>query len=235
MNHGYIILQRRFFSHWMWEENRSFSKAEAFLDLLQLASFVTTKRIVSGVLIDLDEGEIVASVRYLGARWTWGKDKVAGFMRLLEQDGIIRRETRQGETVIFLCNYNKYRPSANGPPDSKPDSEPTVTRQWPDKYKEREEGKKGEYTPPPPASQNEDQLCTIEQARSFAPTVNLTQDEADTWWHSRQANGWMKGTSGGGHPIKIKSWQSDMSAGVNWIKELAAKNKPKQTSWKPSL
>lgn len=138
---GYLMLQRRFFSHWIWEESRSFSKAEAFLDLLQLAAFAPTKRMISGSLIELDEGEIVASVRYLSARWTWGKDKVAGFMKALEKDAMIRRETRQGETVIILCNYKDYNRRPDKKPDSDPDRQPTVARQRPDKEEEGKEGK----------------------------------------------------------------------------------------------
>lgn len=141
------MLQRRFFSHWIWEENRSFSKAEAFLDLLQLAAFAPTKRVISGALIELDEGEIVASVRYLSARWTWGKDKVAGFMKLLESDGMIRRETRHGETVIILSNYKDYNRKEDDPPDRAPDAKPdrgqTVTRQWPDKVEEEKKDQEG--------------------------------------------------------------------------------------------
>lgn len=136
---GYLRLQRRFFSHWLWDEKRSFSKAEAFLDLLQLAAFVPTKRMISGTLIELDEGELVASVRYLSARWTWGKDKVAGFLKALEKDAMIRRETRQGETVIILCNYKDYNARSDTGPDSDTDRGQTVSRQRPDKVEEGKE------------------------------------------------------------------------------------------------
>lgn len=141
MKPGYIMLQRRFFSHWLWEENRSFSKAEAFLDLLQLAAFAPTKRMISGSLIELDEGELVASVRYLSARWTWGKDKVASFMKMLEQDAMIRRETRQSETVIILCNYRDYNTRSDNKPDSDQDRRQTDARQKPDKVEEDKEEK----------------------------------------------------------------------------------------------
>jgi len=141
MQTGYLMLQRRFFSHWLWEEKRSLSKAEAFLDLLQLAAFAPTKRMISGALIELDEGEVAASIRYLSARWMWGKDKVAGFMKILESDGIIRRQTRQGETVVTLCNYKDYNGASDSKPDSKQDTRQTVIRQRPDKIEEGKEGK----------------------------------------------------------------------------------------------
>jgi hypothetical protein len=157
MKTGYIMLQRQFFSHWLWEEERSFSKAEAFLDLLQLAAFAPTKRTISGALIELDEGEFVASVRYLCARWTWGKDKVAGFMKVLEKDGTIRRETRQGETIVILCNYKHYNgrqtidQTANQTANQT--MEQTESRQRADKVEEGKEGEQsssmGRATPKP--------------------------------------------------------------------------------------
>ena len=105
---GYLKLQRKFYDHWLWDEKRTFSKAEAWLDLLQLAAFAPSKRMIRGQLIRLDEGECVASVRYLGERWQWGKDKVAKFMSLLESDAMIRRMSRQGETILILCKYKEY-------------------------------------------------------------------------------------------------------------------------------
>jgi len=65
-------------------------------------------------------------------------------------------------------------------------------------------------------------LCTLPQAISYASSCFLTETEAEHWWHTRNANGWLKGTNGG-HPIRISSWQSDMKQSVAWIKESAAK------------
>jgi hypothetical protein len=144
---GYLKLHRSFYSHWLWEERRSFSKAEAFLDLLQLAALKPTKRIISGALIELEQGELVASIRYLGARWMWGKDKVADFMKMLEADGMIRRKTRQKETIVFLCNYKEYNMpndlASDTKSDRKADNRPTTSRQSPDNIEEGKEGKEG--------------------------------------------------------------------------------------------
>lgn len=139
MKPGYLKLQRSFFTHWLWDEKHSFSKAEAFLDLLQLAAFVPTKRMISGVLFDLQQGELVASVRYLSARWTWGKEKVCGFLKLLESDGMLIRETRQGITVLSLCNYSEYNPTQDNNPDSNRDSHKTPAGQLRDKVEEDKE------------------------------------------------------------------------------------------------
>ena len=78
-------------------------------------------------------------------------------------------------------------------------------------------------------------ICTLEQAKSFAPTKGLTDQEAEYWWHSRNSAGWTKATANGGHPRKITSWQSDMAASVEWIRANAIKNSTKKPAWKSNL
>lgn len=50
MEEGFLRLSRRFFSNEMWNEARTFSSCEAWLDLIQSARFeVTPRRRVSEV------------------------------------------------------------------------------------------------------------------------------------------------------------------------------------------
>lgn len=56
----------------------------------------------------------------------------------------------------------------------------------------------------------------------------MTPEQAEHWWHTRNASGWTKGTQGGGAGRKITSWQSDMSASVSWVSESLAKATPKK-------
>ena len=150
MNPGYIILQRRFFSNSLWTEDRSLSKAEAFLDLLQLAAFAPTKRIIRGSLIELDEGELVASVRYLSDRWMWSKDRVSRFIELLEKESMVRRQTRHGETVVILCNYKKYNRRPDAHKDTGKDAHKDTGKDaHKDKVEEGKEGKEEEVPPNP--------------------------------------------------------------------------------------
>lgn len=203
MKPGYIKLHRSFYSHWLWGEGRSFSKAEAFLDLLQLAAFAPTKRMISGSLIELEQGELVASVRYLGARWTWGKDKVADFLKMLESDGMIRRRSRHGETIVNLCNYKDYNGDADTPSDSKPDRQPTDARQTPDKVEEDKEERERK-----PAGGI--RRPTLEQAKAAASNMGIPPMKADEWWHAREASEWMKGMAGGGTSPVGSNWQADL-------------------------
>lgn len=74
-----------------------------------------------------------------------------------------------------------------------------------------------------PSVDNPKPLCTLEQAKAYAPTCKLTPEQAEHWWHTRNSSGWTKGSANGGSPRKITSWQSDMATSVSWIAESMAK------------
>lgn len=59
--------------------------------------------------------------------------------------------------------------------------------------------------------------CSVEQAISYAPTVRMTAEQARHWWNVRNASGWTKGSTGGGTPRRITSWQSDMATSLSWV------------------
>ena len=105
---GHLKVYRKFFTHWLWEENRVYNRPEAFLDLLQLAAFAPTKRVVQGKLVSLEVGELVASERFLELRWKWSRTKVRSFLGILESDQMLDRRKDQGETVLILSNYKDF-------------------------------------------------------------------------------------------------------------------------------
>ncbi len=121
---GYIPLSRSFFDHPFWQDDRSLSLAEAWLDLIQSARFEVApdKVLIKMKVIEISRGELRASIRFLANRWKWSKNKVSRFISLLESEQMIRREVRQGETVVTILNYNKFNPLKKEPKDSSEDS-----------------------------------------------------------------------------------------------------------------
>ena len=51
---------------------------------------------------------------------------------------------------------------------------------------------------------------TLEQAREAAPMVGITPDQAEKWWHTREASGWMRANASGGSVPVGTNWRSDM-------------------------
>lgn len=106
----YIPISRRIFEHPFWCEDRVFSRFEAWLDIVQSARFEDTKQLIGNRFIEVKRGQMLVSLRFLADRWQWSTKKVNSFLDLLIQDKMIIKETPKetGQTVVTICNYDKY-------------------------------------------------------------------------------------------------------------------------------
>ena len=112
---GYIRLSRKFFNNSYWTAERTYSLAEAWLDLIQSARFEaepTTIYLPSGRCIEIKRGELRASLRFLSERWGWGKncEKARKFIDRCIENKEIERRALHGESILKLCNYDIYNP-----------------------------------------------------------------------------------------------------------------------------
>lgn len=116
---GWICLSRKILDCYLWKE-KPFSKAQAWIDLLLLASHEKKKFLLGNELIEVERGEFITSEVKLMDRWGWGKAKVRAFLLLLEKDEMIIKKTDHKKTTITIVNYSKFqdiqttdRPSAD--------------------------------------------------------------------------------------------------------------------------
>ena len=107
---GYIKLSRKFFSNDMWNEARTFSSCEAWLDLIQSARFEATPRMesIGGREISYTRGQHPASIRFLSKRWHWTERRVRTFLAYLKRENMITLSQDQGMNIITLVKYNEY-------------------------------------------------------------------------------------------------------------------------------
>ena len=107
---GYIKLSRKFFSNDMWNEARTFSSCEAWLDLIQSARFEATPRMesIGGREVSYTRGQYPASIRFLSKRWHWTERRVRTFLAYLKRENMITLSQKQGMNVITLVKYNDY-------------------------------------------------------------------------------------------------------------------------------
>ena len=110
---GYIKLSRKFFSNDMWNEARTFSSCEAWLDLIQSARFEATPRMesIGGREVSYTRGQYPASIRFLSKRWKWSERKVRTFLAFLRRENMITLSKEQGMNVTTLVKYNEYNGS----------------------------------------------------------------------------------------------------------------------------
>lgn len=220
MKRGYIKLHRRFFEHALWEERRNYSRAEAFLDMIQTASFKASKRIIQGKLIHLDAGELVASERYLSERWGWSRTKVRKFIELLKGDGMLDQRKDQSETVLILVKYKDYAAKdgmekTGEDTDERPDEDQPETDERPEKdqpeteVEEGEEGKEGEKgkkgkeikdngVKPPSEAEERERLLKLRCGKLFRYTERRKWDKGE--------NAAWKGTSAAVRSTTEEEW-----------------------------
>ena len=138
---GFLKLYRKFFLSEFWTEEREFSRAEAWLDLLNIVEFVRSSKFIRGKRIDVEVGEVIASGRYLAERWQWSHKKVRNFLAALEQAHQITQRRAQGENIITLTKYASYNSMIpeEGTPKGTPKGTEGAHRGH--KYIEKEENK----------------------------------------------------------------------------------------------
>ena len=182
MDQGYIKLHRKFFENTLWKEPREYSKAEAWLDLIQSARFESSQVILNGRVIEVQMSEVAASRRYLEKRWGWGSTKVNNFLDYLKKNQMITTKQTSGQTIITLCNYERYNGKQTR--EQTTDKPATNQRQTSDKPKEKKE-KKDNIIPPaisneiasPPIGEPEK---TIDSGKEAEQTrIKLSQQEKE--------------------------------------------------------
>ncbi|AYC28699.1 DnaD domain-containing protein [Paenisporosarcina cavernae] len=106
---GWISLHRKIQEHPFFQEKRSFSKFEAWVDLLLMANHKESKVLLGNEMIKIERGSFITSELKLMDRWSWSKTKVRSFLKLLEDDEMIIKNTDKKKTTITICNYTDYQ------------------------------------------------------------------------------------------------------------------------------
>ncbi len=113
MSSGWIALNRALLSSDIWT-TETFTRGQAWVDLLLLTNYQDGHIRVRGMRIAILRGQCGWSETRLADRWGWSRGKVRRFMRELQEDGRIFKETDNKKTVITICNYSDYQEMARG-------------------------------------------------------------------------------------------------------------------------
>ncbi len=110
---GWIKLWRKIRDHGFWQEQRRFSKAEAWIDLLMDAAFEDHKVLLGNRMVHVKRGQVLFSARKKAAKWLWARNCVHAFFVLLEREQMVSREVSHGPeggyTLLTVLNYEKYQ------------------------------------------------------------------------------------------------------------------------------
>lgn len=182
----YIPISRRLFEHQLWREERIYSRFEAWLDLIQSARFEDTKQLIGNRFIEVKRGQIPVSLRFLASRWQWSTKKVNSFLDLLIQDKMIIKETPKeaGQTVITVCNYDKYNFASQESETQKKQQGNTLETPWKQQgNKVNKDNKEKELEENKETSTNVE-AKKAEQAKKLAAAKAATLKRRDDFYNS---------------------------------------------------
>lgn len=109
MSSGWIKLYRKLQDCWIWLDKEPFDKRSAWVDLLLTANHSDKKILFNGELITVKRGQILTSVRKLSAKWKWSVNKVYRFLKLLESDEMLQKESDKDRTLLTIVNYSIFQ------------------------------------------------------------------------------------------------------------------------------
>jgi hypothetical protein len=135
-----------FLMHRGWQEqplfgSEPFDRRSAFIWIIENANFADKPINVNGSTVVVKRGQVCASLRYMAKAWKWDEAKVRRFLKRAQSEKIIDAATDAGQTIITICNYEKYQ-APKRDADAANDAGATQERRSDDaKYKEGKEGK----------------------------------------------------------------------------------------------
>jgi hypothetical protein len=209
---GWIKLHRSIKDHWLYTENRVFSKFEAWNDILLSVNFADAKQVIKGKIYNIKRGESTMSLDTWAKRWNWDKSKVRRFLTLLQSDGMIVLVSDNITTHLTVCNYASYQDERNAsetPMKRKRNAE--EIQMTPIKEEEEEqEQKESKFKKP-----------TIEEISLYMEEQGMN-NIAERFYNHYEAKGWMIGKN------KMKDWRASVRTWKDGnLKTTTTMNKPK--------
>ena len=110
---GWIKVHRKVQDHWIFKEQREFSRFEAWLDILLCANHSEQKVIIQGTVYTVKQGESLHSLETWAKRWNWSKTKVRRFFDTLTKELMIVTTNETKTTRVTICNYASYQVERN--------------------------------------------------------------------------------------------------------------------------
>ena len=106
---GWFKIDRKLFDNEIWLDE-PFTRAQAWIDLVGNANHKGGHFFIRGNEVTVGRGQLGWSEVTMAKRWQWGRNKVRGFLKWLEnRQQIEQQKDRYITTIITICNYNRYQ------------------------------------------------------------------------------------------------------------------------------
>ncbi len=106
---GWLKLHREIRGHWLYPSRRKYTEYEAWLDLLIRTNWQNGKAKIDKTLIEVKRGQFITSQLKLSYDWLWSRTEIRSFLKMLEQDEMIVKQSTSKYTMITICNFESYQ------------------------------------------------------------------------------------------------------------------------------
>jgi hypothetical protein len=110
---GFIAVARGSMDHSIIGVAKPYSAYEAWHWLLFAAAYknyrVGVSRGHAFEVVNLERGQLSHSIRFMATAWGWSKKRVCTFLDRLKKETMIGTHTDGLQTIITICNYDKYQ------------------------------------------------------------------------------------------------------------------------------
>ena len=110
----------------IWQDaafkQQPFTEREAFMWMVMEASWKPREKRIGTEAVQLERGQLAASIRFMAEAWGWQKSTVDRFLKRLKNRDMIGTASGTGCTIITVSKYNEYqsKPNASGTSKSAP-------------------------------------------------------------------------------------------------------------------
>ena len=108
MKTTFFKVDRDIQNHWLWND-KPFSRGQAWIDLLLLATHTDHKGLLDGKIISRKRGEVHVSIVFLAERWGWSRNKVYRYLDLLKSEKMVTTNGTTDGTIITIEKYAFYQ------------------------------------------------------------------------------------------------------------------------------
>lgn len=110
MEEGWISIYRKIRENWIWLDKEPFDRRSAWIDLILSANHKDKKILIDNNFVIVKRGQFLTSEYKLAEKWKWGRKAVQNFLKLLENDHMIKKLVQPKKfTIIEVTNYEDYQ------------------------------------------------------------------------------------------------------------------------------
>lgn len=110
---GTVNIARSIFGHGFFADE-PMTEREAWVWMIMEARWKPAQKRIGGVMVDLERGQLAASVRFMAGAWQWTAPRVQRFLKRLIGAKMICSKTDTGLTIITICNYEEFQVQIEG-------------------------------------------------------------------------------------------------------------------------